>query len=120
MKTMISVLLLAAAVVLSSASNAQAQAEVFIDFYGCNLLDGNGGFVFTSDTHVVITNNPNGNVKLTCRATVTPSVSGTAVQYNFDSTANLCGAIVCNTNRWHETVSASGQATLQCMCPSNP
>lgn len=90
----------------------RTDAAVRINNFGCVLLDGNGGFVVTTDSSVVITDSGNGNLK--CQANVTPSVSGRAVHYDFASTGLLCGTINGVTSQWHETVSASGKATLQC------
>jgi hypothetical protein len=85
---------------------------------GCVLFDGNGvlGMATGARTHIVCT--PSGNVNAFCKADVTPSKSGTAAHFDFSSTNNFC-TIVCptgpeKTNDWKETVSASGEATLQC------
>ena len=85
---------------------------------GCILLDGNGGVgpATGARTHIVCT--PSGNVNAFCKADVTPPNSGTAAHFDFGSTGFGC-FIVCPTGPvfttdWKETVSASGEATLQC------
>jgi hypothetical protein len=114
-------LILASVLVLSSVSSALAQADVFIDVFSCGMRDGNGAFVVTDDTHVVITNNRQGNGKFTCQANVTPSISDRAQQWDFDNTGLLCATPSGTTRSWHEVVSAKGEATLQCHTnPGNP
>lgn len=116
-------LVLASILVLSSVSSVLAQAGVFIDVFSCGMLDGNGAPVITLNTHVVITNNPQGNGKLTCQATVTPSVSGRAQLWDFGNTGLPCLVTpsVTTTTSWLEVVSAQGEATLQCHTnPGNP
>jgi hypothetical protein len=94
------------------AQPASAKGAVVIRNTGCGMLDGNGGFVFTTNTLVVGT--PSGNDKLQCRAKV-PNSSGKAVHYDFQSTGLICGTFFNITTTWHETVSASGRATLTCV-----
>ena len=101
----------AAILVLSSVSSVLAQADVFIDVFTCGMRDGNGAIVVTSDTQVVITNNQQGNGKVTCQADVTPSISGRAQQWDFDNTGLLCGTPSGTTRSWHEVVSAKGEAS---------
>ncbi len=111
----------AAVLVLSSVSSVLAQADVFVDVFACGMRDGNGVLVVTQDTHVVITNNQQGNAKVTCQADVTPSISGRAQQWDFDNTGVLCMTPSGTTSSWHEVVSAKGEATLQCHTnPGNP
>ena len=91
------------------------------DVYACGMRDGNGAFVVTQDTQVVVTNNQQGNGKVTCQANVMPSISGRAQQWDFDNTGLLCGTPSGTTRSWHEVVSAKGEATLQCHTnPGNP
>jgi hypothetical protein len=97
-------------------SIANANPSIFPG--GCVLSDGNGNFGTATGarTHIVCT--PSGNINAFCKADVTPPSSGTAAHFDFSSTNDFCG-IVCptgnvTTNDWKETVSASGEATLQC------
>jgi|SRR3989442_1012818 len=110
-------LLLALGAVCLIASSAQAQATVFIDLLVCGMYDGNGVFVITTDNQAVATNNARGNGKLSCFADVTPSVTGHAVHYDFESTGQQCGTPTGFTTKWQEVVSASGEAILQCHTP---
>lgn len=120
-------LILAAAMTLfalaAPVANA-APALVINPAGGCGLLDGNGNPTFTNDTKVTATQSNNDNSKFTCKATVTPSTAGRAANFDFASTGFLCGipnpfgAQV--TDQWHETVSASGEATLTCHVTGKP
>ena len=85
---------------------------VVINDQGCGLLDGNGGFAVADSDHAVVT--PSGNGVLKCKADVTPSAAGGAAHFDFASTGLLCGTPAGLTDDWHETVPASGQATLTC------
>jgi len=114
------VLLGSAAVVAATifgASYANANPAIFPG--GCVLADGNGGFGTSTGakTHIVCA--PSGIVDAFCKADVTPPSSGTAAQFDSRSTGFVCtitcpdGTVV-RTKNWLETVSASGEATLQC------
>lgn len=107
----------------SVASSVQAQATVSIDLFVCLMLDGNRVPVVTKDTHAVVTNNIPiaGEGKLTCQATVMPSITGRAVIWDFENTGLPCLTPSGPTTSWHEVVSAKGEATLQCQTnPGNP
>lgn len=119
-------LILAAATLFALAApvaNA-APALVINPAGGCTLFDGNGSFAFTNDTKVIATQSNNNNSKLTCKATVTPSSAGNAARFDFGSTGILCGIPnplgFQTTNQWHQTVSASGEATLTCHVTGKP
>jgi len=88
-------------------------AIVINDVTGCTVLDGNGNFVSNGTGHSVITSNGHGLE--TCSTTVTPASGGGAVQWNYANTGlecqNVNGAL---TTNFQETVSASGQASLEC------
>ena len=77
--------------------------------------------VFTTDTHSVQTASANNNALFKCQADVAPASSGRAVKYDFNSTGSQCGIFTQTglqlTDKWQETVSASGQATLICHNP---
>jgi hypothetical protein len=103
---------LALAVLVGARAQPASARAVVIRDTGCGMLDGDGGFVFTTNTLVVGT--PSGNDKLQCRAKV-PNSSGKAVHYDFESTGLICGTFFHITTTWHETVSASGRATLTCV-----
>jgi hypothetical protein len=98
-----------------SAEAAAVAPALVISEFGCNLLDGNGVFVFTDNTHAVITSSNNGNTNMRCQADTTPSASGRAVHFGQDTHPGLaCGTPGGTTLNWKITVSASGKATMQC------
>ncbi|RDJ98787.1 hypothetical protein DLM46_32155 [Paraburkholderia lacunae] len=104
---------------------AQAAPAVVINpAGGCGLADGNGSFVFTTDTKAIVTQSNNSNSMFQCQANVPPSASGSAARFDFASTGALCGLYTSTglqvTDQWHETVAASGQATLICLLTGKP
>ena len=89
-----------------------ADGAVHIGPVGCTVLDGNGAVAFT-DGSTLIT--PSDNAKFTCKASGVPNSTGKAVKYDNSNTGFLCFITGYGyTNDWKETVSASGQVTLQC------
>jgi hypothetical protein len=95
-----------------------ANANPLIFPGGCVLSDGNGNFGSATGARTHIVCAPSGNVNAFCKADVTPPSSGKAAHFDFGSTGFRC-SIVCptgevSTTDWKETVSASGEATLQC------
>ena len=96
-----------------------ARAVVINPAGGCGLADGNGNLVFTTDSKAVVTQNNNSNTMFQCQADVPPSASGSAARLDFASTGIFCGVYTSHgldiTEQWHETISASGQATLICL-----
>lgn len=119
---------LLSAVVLSAlfaaGGTAKADPAVVINpAGGCNMLDGNGGGVFTTDTKIVATQSQNGNSQVQCKADVTPSSTGQPVRYDYASTGAQCGILnpfgAQVTTIWHEIVSASGEAMLICQVHPN-
>ncbi|RAK74672.1 uncharacterized protein BO72DRAFT_461119 [Aspergillus fijiensis CBS 313.89] len=97
---------------LALASMAVADQAIHIDGVGCGLFNGNGGVEVADKARVTITSSGNGI--LTCKAEVDPPASGKAVTYSRKNVNELCGVNGGLTDDWHETVSASGQATLTC------
>ena len=87
----------------------------------CGGLDGAGKQFTSSDVHLVITNSRNGNVILKCKAKGVPNDTGKAVHWDAFNTGFPCLTLVGGpTNNWHETVSASGNATVTCILPEHP
>ncbi len=88
----------------------------------CVFFDGNGGSVFTTDTRIVATPSANQNTLFTCSATNIANSQGHAVNYDTNNnptgTGIQCGIASPNgfvfTSDWHETVSANGNAVVQC------
>ena len=93
-------------------TTASGSGAVTIRDLGCTLLDGDGSLVFVVSDHAVIT--PNGKTKLTCQARGLANSTGRAVHHDYASTGLMCGTDLGPTTEWHETVSASGRATLTC------
>ena len=109
----------AVVVVAVGTQSAKAQSAVVIKDIGCGLLDGNGAFVFTSESQAVSTDS--GNSKITCKAQVTPSATEKgAVKWNFENTGFLCSTSFGTTQDWQEVVTPSGQASLVCHINPNP
>jgi len=92
---------------------ALAAPAVHIDVSACGVLDGNGAGAVLTDDRALITSSGNGMLK--CQGDVTPSSTGHAVNYDFANTGASCGTPDGSTTDWHETVSASGNATLTCL-----
>lgn len=100
---------------VASVAPVSSQGAIVIKDGGCTLLDGNGGFVSADSSQSVVT--PSGNGVLICKVKGVPNSTGRAVRYDFASTGISCGTAAGSTQEWHETVSASGNATL--VCPVN-
>ena len=94
-----------------SASKTTDNRAIHIDLATCGILNGDGGFALASG-NVVITSSGNANLK--CSTTGVANSTGSAVNWNNANTGLLCGTTAGATDQWHETVSASGNATLQC------
>lgn len=79
--------------------------------------------VLTTDVQVVDTRNDRGNGHGRCRAKGVPNVTGRAQQFTFESTGFPCTTplgdppVLVFTTKWHETLSASGVATISCFHP---
>jgi hypothetical protein len=79
---------------------------------GCEVLDGMGNIVFLGPDSSLVT--PSGNGIITCRG-IAPNQTGRAVHWNVNNVPLACFvAGVGSTGDWHETLSASGRATLVC------
>ena len=108
------IVVLAITITLISWKTAKTTAggAIHIDDFGCGMLNGNGGFLITTDSKQVIT--PSGNDNFKCQADNVPNASGSSVKWNFANTGLICGTALGGTTDWQEIVSGSGQATLQC------
>ena len=89
-------------------SNSAKEAATVINDFGCQLYDGDGNLVLADASQVVITSSGNTNFK--CSASGVANSTGKAVVYK----DFLCFAYTDFTSDTHETVSANGNATLQC------
>lgn len=94
---------------------SDAGPALVISEFGCNMLDGTGAFVFTTDTHGVVANSNNNNATMRCQADVAPPPDGRAVRWSQDTHPGvLCGFQGMATADWRVVVSASGNATMIC------
>ncbi|KAH7114606.1 hypothetical protein EDB81DRAFT_298292 [Dactylonectria macrodidyma] len=109
---MIATALLAILTIFGNLASAQPNPAIHIDESSCGMLNGNGGFTFGDRFSVVITHSGNGNA--VCQGDVTPPSDGTAKKFNFENTGFLCNTVNGVTDKWQETISASGKATLIC------
>lgn len=104
---------LAMALLFASWTKAQKiEAAIRISDAGCEILDGAGNSFIADRDQVVITSS--GNENLICKAKGIPNSTGKAVHYNFENTGFLCLTDVNTTDQWHETLSPSGVANVQC------
>lgn len=78
----------------------------------CGLLDGDGAVAFGSGGMMMT--NAGGMSMVKCTVNGVPNSTGRAVHYDYESTGMTCGTAAGATTDWHETVSASGNATLTC------
>jgi hypothetical protein len=86
-------------------------AAVVIRSNTCTLLDASGQVISGTKLHAV-TNRKRG--KATCRASGVANDTGKAVRLNFANTGVTCVLGSLSTQRWKETISASGRAKLTC------
>ncbi len=100
------------------ANSGNPNSAVFIDALDRGLFDGDGRFVIVNDASAVITSSGKG--KFRCSAKGVSNSTGRAVTYDTDNSpfrpGLLCGmpGDPDGTAKWHETVSASGNAKLTC------
>lgn len=95
----------------------------------CGFLDGNGDVVFPLYPVNIVTNSQNGNAQHICHAFGVANPTGKALIFRPTGPDDLCG--VWNgegnaksfpiepenflwTSKWHQVISASGEATLIC------
>lgn len=88
------------------------ESSVHLSDFGCGMIDGDGGFIAATSSDVIFTSSGNANFK--CSIKGAANSTGSAVHYDFASTGLLCGTLNGVTDQWKETVSANGNATLQC------
>ena len=97
-----------------------ADPAIIITQFGCGLTDGFGGFVFTTDSHTVISYDTNGNTILKCKAEEVAHPGGEAIHWNYNNTGMMCGTYLGGTSDWQEVVTSSGNAILTCKIVPNP
>ena len=77
--------------------------------FGCGVINGNGGVIFTPDGRISVVTS-SGHTTLICKANGTPAANGRAVVFrNFG-----CGTFLGFTTDSQNIVSASGKITLRC------
>ncbi len=100
----------------NKARKATGAVHIGMDF--CYVLDGNKVIQVADKDNVVIT--PSGNGHYKCKAKDLPNNSRKGVQWDFSNTGYLCGVDYGVdgqegvTDDWQNTVSATGNVTLQC------
>lgn len=78
----------------------------------CMVLDADGGIAVGNQSLLMST--PGGNSMIRCTVKDVPNSTGRAVHYNYENTGMACMTAAGATTDWHETISASGNATLTC------
>ena len=95
--------------VRATASEGAIQARGAV----CGVKDGDGAFQMSTNSHVVTTSS--GVSMHRCSVKDVPNSSKRMIRYDFSNTGMMCWTAEGPTEDWHETVSASGQATLICL-----
>ncbi|MBO9618870.1 MAG: hypothetical protein J7539_07535 [Niabella sp.] len=104
---------LAVATFVISWKAASDNAAVHITDFNCWLYNGAGHLVDAMGSgNAVITHSDNRNV--VCKASGLANPMGSEVMFNAENKGVPCNALGVFTKDWHETVSASGEATLIC------
>jgi hypothetical protein len=105
--------LLAAAAFMVAGAGASGGPVEEQHGFGCTLLDGDGNFVFTTDSHFFIYGS--GKAVLQCEASGVANSSGQVVNWNFGNTGITCGMLSAgSTEVWRNRVGAGGEAQLTC------
>jgi hypothetical protein len=78
----------------------------------CAVLDAEGRVAFGQNSMVLST--PSGHSIVKCSVTGVNNSTGRAVRHDYESTGMTCMTAAGATTDWHETISASGNATLTC------
>ena len=100
----------------SSTAEAQPGPAVVIKGEYCKLFAGDGSLYYTTDKQVVVSNDRNGNVKVTCHMQLPAdrAAASTAVHFNFDNTGYPCDTGYGLTYEWKAVVTSSGRSMLVC------
>ena len=78
----------------------------------CGVMDGDGSFHLSTNSQAVT--NSGGVSMHRCTAHGVPNSSRRMIRWDYENTGMMCWTTDGPTTDWHETVSASGQATLIC------
>ncbi|MCK5235088.1 MAG: hypothetical protein KAJ88_04545 [Candidatus Aenigmarchaeota archaeon] len=115
-----------------SAYAADTAPALVIKDNGCNVPDANGNLFFTPDSHIVISNDKNGNSKITCHSQLTDpeTYPKKAVHWDYESYLEAhpnipnilgeCGTGAGLTKDWKAVVTPSGKVMLTCHINPNP
>jgi len=96
-----------------STSSLKAGGGVSIYPEICAVFDGDGAIVTLDLSNSTVTPSGNGHIK--CQASGLANSTGKAAKFNYENTGIECFiAGVGYTQDWQNTVSASGNSTLQC------
>jgi hypothetical protein len=104
---------LALLTILYVPSDASPSAAVMAKNSTCVVLDAEGGLAWGDDSLVLM--NAGGKAMVKCSVKGVANSQGKAVRLDYESTGMLCFTAGGPTEDWHETISASGNATLTCM-----
>ncbi|MCK5234573.1 MAG: hypothetical protein KAJ88_01905 [Candidatus Aenigmarchaeota archaeon] len=122
MKKMTVLLSLLAVLVLGlSMTFANGPADVQKGIW-CGVPDASGGSFITYDSHSVVSNDKNGNTKLTCHGQVTDpdTYPEKTMHLDFSNTGIPCGTLLGITTDWKAVVTPSGNVKLTCHINPNP
>ncbi len=108
--SVLTVLILGMSVVL-----ANSPAVVIKDGL-CGVIGPNGEFFTTQDSHIVISNDKNGNRKITCHGTLPGYINPPtkAVHWDYESLGKLCNIGSGSTENWKAVITPSGKVMLSC------
>src|SRR5262245_33727579 len=91
-----------------------ANGAVVIKSGACTLFDGTGTLVAGTKFHAVVHKTRS---MARCSAKGLTNTTGKAVRFNFANTGTQCQTPAGLTERWHETLSRKGRATIVCHFP---
>jgi hypothetical protein len=93
---------------------AMANDAVHISDFGCGMLNGKGGSVYTTDSRVTATPTSRGITVMKCTANNVAKTTGRDVYWNYENTGYRCNTRMGTTNDWTEKVRTDGVAVLTC------
>ena len=110
-----SIKFLSVPVLLLAATTAFAEPSIILTDFGCGMVDGDGGGIWTTDTKVVSAIKKNGtNVNLKCYASDVANSAGKAVKWGYDD-FGPCNTQYGATDDWHIVVDTEGNAKMSCI-----
>ena len=105
-----------------SAYAADTAPAIVIKETECGVPDADGGTFLTNNSHSVVSNDKNGNTKLTCHGQVTDpdTYPEKTMHLDFSNTGIPCGTLLGITTDWKAVVTPSGNVKLTCHINPNP